>query len=176
MADIKEISEAVTAAKEGGAPAVTLLKCITSYPADPRAMNLATIADMQKRFKCPVGLSDHTLGIAVSCAAAAMGAVMIEKHFTDSRERKTPDSFFSIEPDELKALVDNLRVIEQAVGKPSYELGVEQKKNRAYRRSLFVAQDIKKGEKFTEENLRSVRPGQGLAPKYMPLTGALQHL
>ena len=166
MADLKEIKEAFVTAQKGGASTVTLLKCVTSYPADPKTMNLMTIADMRKRFKCPVGLSDHTLGIAVACAAAALGAVMVEKHFTDSRNRKTPDSFFSIEPDELKELVHNVRIIEEAMGKPSYELGDDQRRNRAYRRSLFVAQDIKKGDRFSEENVRSVRPAQGLEPKY----------
>lgn len=167
MATREEIGEAYRAAKKGGAPTVTLLKCVTSYPADPKTMNLRTIPDMRKRFKCPVGLSDHTAGTAVACAAVALGAVMVEKHFTDSRRRKTPDSFFSMEPEEFKGLVDNIRIIEQALGEVSYDVGRDQKKNRDYRRSLFVSEDIRKGEPLTEENVRSVRPAQGLAPKYL---------
>jgi len=167
MANCSEIREAVNSAKRSGISELTLLKCVSSYPADPREMNLKTITDMKKRFNCPVGLSDHTLGIAASLAAVSLDAVMIEKHFTLSRRKKTADSFFSIEPKELKELVGNIRLIEAALGEPSYELTKSQEKSRNFRRSLFVVEDIKRGEKFTFNNVRSIRPAQGLRPKYM---------
>ncbi|MCK5160363.1 MAG: pseudaminic acid synthase [Candidatus Aureabacteria bacterium] len=164
MADLSEIREAVNAAKKSGAKDITLLKCVSSYPARPREMNLRTITDMKKRFNLPVGLSDHTMGTGVSAAAVTLGACMIEKHFTLSRKIKTPDSFFSLEPAELKDLVDNIRMAEDALGKIHYGLTPGQKKSRVFRRSLFVVKDIKKGEKFTEDNVRSIRPADGLKP------------
>jgi len=167
MANIKEIKEAVAVARSAGSSGIMLLKCVSNYPADPGEMNLRAIADMKKRFKCPVGLSDHTLGIGASLAAVALGAVMIEKHFTLSRKIKTSDSFFSIEPKEFKDLADNIRIIEKALGDASYALTKTQKKNLAFRRSIFVVENIIKGEKFTEQNVRSIRPAQGLKPKYL---------
>jgi len=166
MATIDEIKEAVIVAKKAGAKDITLLKCVSSYPADPKEMNLLTIPDMQKKFKCTVGLSDHTLGTAVSTAAVALGAKVIEKHFTLSRKIETPDSFFSIEPFELKELVDNIRIAEQALGKVHYGLTKDERKSKIFRRSLFVVKDIKKCGKFTEENVRSIRPGHGLHARY----------
>ena len=167
LADLEEIREAITVAKHGGTSEIALLKCISSYPTNPREMNLRAIADMKKRFGCPIGLSDHTLGIGVSLAGTTLGAIMIEKHFTLSRKRKTPDSFFSIEPDELKNLVDNIRVIEKALGDSTYKLTRSQKKNLIFRRSLFAVEDMKKGERLTEENVRSIQPAQGLKPKHL---------
>jgi len=167
MANIKEINEAVAVARSVGSSGIMLLKCVSNYPADPGEMNLRAIADMKKRFKCPVGLSDHTLGIGTSLAAVALGAVMIEKHFTLSRKIKTPDSFFSIEPKEFKDLADNVRLIEKTLGDASYALTKTQKKNLAFRRSIFVVENIIKGEQFTEQNVRSIRPAQGLKPKYL---------
>ena len=164
MATVLEIKEAVNTARKSGARDVTLLKCVSGYPAEPEDMNLKTIPDMKARFGCQVGLSDHTLGIGVSLAAVSLGAEMIEKHFTLSRKVKTPDSFFSIEPHELRLLVVNVRVAEKAMGKVFYGLSREEKKNRVFRRSLFAVQDIKKGGLFTEENVRSVRPDYGLPP------------
>jgi sialic acid synthase SpsE len=120
---------------------------------------------MQERFDCKIGLSDHTLGIGVSIAAVALGAKVIEKHFTLSRNIKTPDSFFSIELDELKELVKNVRIAEKAMGKVHYGLTKKEEQSKVFRRSLFAVKDIKKGEKFTEENIKSIRPGYGLAPK-----------
>ena len=167
MASLEEIKEAVDTARKSGAAEVTLLRCVSSYPADPREMNLRTIPDMRKRFNCCVGLSDHTLGIGVALASVALGAVMIEKHFTSSRRRKTPDSFFSIEPAELKELVDGVRLAQQALGEPCYTLTMEQKKSAAFRRSLFAVEDIQKGGIFTQQNVGSIRPAQGLKPKYL---------
>jgi pseudaminic acid synthase len=167
MADEEEIREAVSAAQHAGAGEIALLKCVSSYPAKPEEMNLRTIPDMKKRFGLSVGLSDHTMGVGVAVAAVALGARIIEKHFTLSRDIKTPDSFFSLEPIELKALVDGIRVAEKSLGKVSYGLTVEEKKSRIFRRSIFAVKDINKGEVFTKINIRSIRPANGLKPKYI---------
>jgi len=129
-------------------------------------MNLKTIPHMKETFNCPIGLSDHSLGIEVSIAAVALGAAVIEKHFTLSRKIKTLDSFFSIEPEELKQLVENIRIVEKALGKVHYGLTEGEKKSKVFRRSLFAVKDINKGEIFTEENLKSIRPANGLSPKH----------
>lgn len=167
MATLSEIKEAVTTAKKAGAKNLVLLKCKSSYPANPKDMNLMTIPHMKEMFDCPIGLSDHSLEIATSIAAVCLGAKVIEKHFTLSRKIKTPDSFFSIEPGELKELISNIRIVEQALGKVHYGIEKEEKNNRIFRRSLFVVKNIKKGEIFTEENVKSIRPGYGLPPKYL---------
>lgn len=167
MASVSEIKEAIDVARKHRAGDITLLKCVSSYPASPNQMNLNTITDMRKRFNCTVGLSDHTLGIASSLAAVSLGANIIEKHFTLSRKIKTPDYFFSMEPGELKTLVENIRVVEKAMGEIHYGLTPEEKKSRIFRRSLFVVKDVKKGEIFTDQNIRSIRPSAGLAPKYL---------
>lgn len=166
MASLQEIRDAVNAAKMAGAKDIILLKCVSTYPANPDAMNLRTIPDMAKRFKLPIGLSDHTLGIATSIAGVCVGAKLIEKHFTISRKVQTPDSFFSIELQEMKSLVENIRIAEKSLGKVYYGLTKDEKNSRAFRRSLFVVKDIKKGEKFTEENIKSIRPAGGMAPKF----------
>jgi len=166
MATVSEIEEAVSTSRSAGAKEIILLKCVSDYPAKPEEMNLKTIPHMKELFGCPVGLSDHSLGIGVSIAAAALGANAIEKHFTLSRKYKTPDSFFSIEPQELKELVENIRVAEKALGKVHYGLTGREQENRVFRRSLFVVRDMKAGEVFTDENMRSIRPGYGLPPKY----------
>ena len=168
MATKSEINDALQAARGAGAKDIALLKCVSTYPAKPEAMNLKTIPDMQRLFKCPIGLSDHTLGIGVAVAAVALGAQVIEKHFTLSRKVKTPDSFFSLEPQELKALVENIRVAEKALGKPHYGLTADERNSKIFRRSLFVTANINKGEVLTEKNIRSIRPAAGLAPKYLP--------
>ncbi|MCX5715318.1 MAG: pseudaminic acid synthase [Candidatus Omnitrophica bacterium] len=167
MATIKEINDAVKTAKNAGAGEIALLKCVSSYPAKPKDMHLRTILDMTKRFGCVVGLSDHTLGVGVSIAAVSIGARIIEKHFTLSRRIKSPDSFFSIEPQELRILVDSIRVAEESLGRVSYEPRGEEKNNRIFRRSLFAVKDIKKDEVLTNDNIRSIRPGFGLYPKYL---------
>jgi len=166
MATKLEIKEAIDVARHAGAKEVILLRCVSSYPAKPEEMNLRTITDMKKTFDCPIGLSDHSLGIGASIAAASLGVVMIEKHFTLSRINKTPESFFSIEPNELKELVNNVRVAEKALGRVYYGLTKGEKNSLIIRRSLFAVKDIKKGERFSEENIRSIRPGFGLAPKF----------
>lgn len=167
MASIPEIEEAVDTAKKAGTKDIILLKCGSNYPARPEDMNLQTIPHMKETFNCPIGLSDHSLGIEVSIAAVALGAAVIEKHFTLSRKIKTPDSFFSIEPKELKELVENIRIVEEALGEVHYGLTKGEKKSKVFRRSLFVVKDINKGEIFTEENLKSIRPANGLSPKHI---------
>jgi len=167
MASVAEIEEAVNTAKEAGAKDIILLKCVSSYPAMVEEMNLRTIPNMRELFNCLVGLSDHSMSIGTSICAVSLGACIIEKHFTLSRGIKTPDSFFSMEPNELKELVDNIRIAEKALGKVHYGSTDEEEKSRVFRRSLFVVKDMKAGETFNTENLRSIRPGYGLSPKYL---------
>ncbi len=167
MANVSEIKDAVSAARKGGAKDIILLKCVSSYPARPQEMNLKTIPHMAKMFGCPVGISDHTLGIGICVASVSLGARVIEKHFTLSRKISTPDSFFSIEPKEFKELVLSVREAEKALGKVHYGLTLDEKRSRIFRRSLFVVQDVKKGELFTEANVRSIRPAYGILPKYL---------
>jgi N-acetylneuraminate synthase len=167
MATLAEIDEAVTAAKGAGATQIALLKCNSAYPAPPGEMNLRTIPHMAEGFGVPVGLSDHTLGIEVPVAAVAVGACIIEKHFTLSRDIPSPDRAFSIEPHELKALVDAVRTAEKALGGVYYGVSEKETQSRVFRRSLFVVKDMKVGETFTEENVRSIRPGYGLPPKFL---------
>lgn len=167
MATTPEIKEALHTARNAGAKDIILLKCVSSYPAKPEQMNLRLIPHLRKIFNCPIGLSDHTLGIGASIAAVSLGARVIEKHFTLSRRIKTPDSFFSIEPQELEMLVKNIRIAEKAAGRIHYGLTKEEIKNRIFRRSLFLVKDINKGEAFTQDNVRSIRPAFGLPPKYI---------
>ena len=129
-------------------------------------MNLRTIPDMEKIFKCLIGVSDHTLGIGVPIAAVTLGAMMLERHFVVSRKDKVPDSFFSTQPAELKLLIDNIRIAEASLGKVYYGLTEEETKNRFFKRSLFAGQDIGKGENLTENNVRSIRPCVGLKPRF----------
>jgi N-acetylneuraminate synthase len=166
MATVAEIGEAVRAARQAGARQLALLKCTSAYPAQPGQMNLRTMVDMATRFQVPVGLSDHTLGIAVPVAAVALGACIVEKHFTLSRSLPGPDSAFSLEPLEFKAMVEAIRVAEQALGKADYTISAREAKSRVFRRSLFVSQPVRKGEKFTAANVQSVRPAHGLHPRY----------
>ena len=167
MATLGEIEEAVQAAREAGATQIALLKCTSAYPAPPEEMNLRTIPHLAEAFGVPVGLSDHTLAIAVPVAAVALGACIVEKHFTLSRDIPGPDSAFSLEPQEFKAMVEAIRVAEKALGKVSYEVGEREAASRVFRRSLFVVKDMKAGEVFTHENVRSIRPGYGLPPKFL---------
>lgn len=166
MATLTEINEAVTAAKEAGCKEIALLKCTSAYPADPAEMNLRTIPHMAEVFGVPVGLSDHTLGIAVPVAAVALGACIVEKHFTLSRSVPGPDNYFSLVPQEFKAMVDAIRTTEKAVGAVNYALTAKEAASKVFRRSLFVVEDIKAGELITEKNVRSIRPGNGLHPRY----------
>lgn len=167
MASFSEIEEAVSAARNAGAREIALLKCTSSYPALPEDMNLKTISHLSEAFGVPAGLSDHTLGIAASVAAVALGACIIEKHLTLSRAVPGPDSAFSLEPQEFRGMVEAIRVAEKALGTVNYGITAEEEKSKVFRRSLIVVKDMKAGDIFTEENVRSIRPGYGLPPKYI---------
>ena len=166
MATLAEIDEAVTTAKKAGCKEIALLKCTSAYPAKPEEMNLLTVRHMAEAFDTTVGVSDHTLGIAVPVTAVALGACIVEKHFTLSRSITGPDSAFSLEPHEFKAMVNAIRISEKAIGKVSYEVTEKEAASRVFRRSLFVVKDMKVGEVFTVENVRSIRPGFGLHTRF----------
>jgi pseudaminic acid synthase len=167
MATLEEIEEAVAAARSGGAKQIALLKCSSAYPAPPEDMNLRTIPELERRIGVPVGLSDHTLGIAVAVAAVTLGACIIEKHLTLSRADGGPDSAFSLEPPEFRAMVDAVRTAEKALGDVHFGVSQNENRSRIFRRSLFVVHDMKKGERFTAVNLRSIRPGNGLHTRHL---------
>lgn len=167
MATLSEIDEAVTTARGAGCKELVLLKCTSSYPANPAEMNLRTIPHMAEAFSLPVGLSDHTLGIAVPVAAVALGACIVEKHFTLSRTVHGPDSVFSLEPHEFKAMVEAIRITEKAIGSVNYTVTEKESASRVFRRSLFAVNDIKAGDIFTTANVRSIRPGHGLHTRYL---------
>jgi N-acetylneuraminate synthase len=166
MASLAEIDEAVAAARGAGATQIALLKTNSGYPAPPSEMNLRTIAHLAAAFGVPAGLSDHTLGFAVPVAAVALGACIVEKHICLDRNDPGPDSAFSLEPAEFKAMVDAIRIAEQAVGEITYAVTPKQATSRPYRRSLYVVRDVAAGEPFTHENVRSIRPGFGLHTRY----------
>jgi pseudaminic acid synthase len=168
MATLAEIGQAVATLRGSGAAAVALLKCTSAYPAPPESMNLRTIADLQDRFGVVGGLSDHSMGGAVAVAAAALGAAIIEKHFTLARVDGGPDSAFSMEPAEFALMVAQVRQAEKAVGGVSYTRSAAEETTVTFRRSLFIVQDVKKGEPFTHQNVRSIRPGFGLPPGELP--------
>jgi N-acetylneuraminate synthase len=168
MATVEEIDEAMQAAREAGATQIALLKCTSSYPAPAEEMNLRTIPELARRFGVPAGLSDHTMGIAVPVAAVALGACIIEKHLTLSRAQPGPDSSFSLEPHEFKAMVDAVRVAEKALGEVHFGCSPKEASSRVFRRSLFVVRDLKRGDLFTAENVRSIRPGHGLHTRHLP--------
>jgi N-acetylneuraminate synthase len=168
MASLAEIDDAVRAFREAGGRELALLKCNSGYPAPPEEMNLRTIPHLAAAYGLPVGLSDHTLDVAVPVTAVALGACVLEKHFTLSRAVPGPDSAFSLEPQEFRAMVDAVRVTERALGVVNYEPTAKEKVSRLHRRSLFVVQDLRAGEPFTAANVRSIRPGQGLPPKHLP--------
>lgn len=169
MATLGEIDEAVRTLRDNGSGELTLLKCTSAYPALPEDANLRTIPHLAQAFGCKAGLSDHTMGSAVAVAAVALGATVIEKHFTLSRADGGPDGSFSMEPHEFKQMVQDIRTVEKALGSVCYDLTEKQKESKVFRRSLFVVEDIAAGEPFTEQNVRSIRPGYGLPPKYLPL-------
>jgi N-acetylneuraminate synthase len=167
MATQEEIAEAVKTLRDGGCTQLALLKCTSAYPALPEEMNLRTIPDISARFGVPAGLSDHTMGHTVPVAAVALGACILEKHFTLDRKVPGPDSSFSMEPQEFKAMVEAIRVTERALGKVNYEVSANESKSRQFRRSLFVVADVKAGEAFTTKNVRSIRPGHGLHTRHL---------
>jgi len=169
MASLAEIDEAVQTIRREGNEQIALLKCTSSYPAKPEEMNLKTIPHLQEAFNLPVGLSDHTLGIAVPIAAVALGACIVEKHLTLDRSVPGPDSAFSLEPQEFKAMVEAIRVAEKALGSVSYSLTDQEKASHVFRRSLFAVKDIKAGESITADNIRSIRPGHGLHTRYLDI-------
>ena len=167
MATLEEITEAVDAADGAGGGALALLKCTSAYPAPADEMNLACIPDLISRFNLPVGLSDHTMTAEVAIAAVALGACIIEKHLTLSRDKPGPDSAFSLEPEEFKAMAGAVRTVEAALGAADYHPGEEESKSSVFRRSLFVVKDVAKGEPLTAENVRSIRPGGGLHTRHL---------
>jgi pseudaminic acid synthase len=167
MATLREIASAVEVLRDNGCKDLSLLKCTSSYPAPPEEANLLRIAHMAETFQCKAGLSDHTLGIAVPAAAAALGASIIEKHFCRSRSEPGPDSAFSLEPAEFRAMVEAVRIVEKAVGCVTYARTENERTGLAFRRSLFVVSDIKSGEIITSENVRCIRPGHGIPPSYL---------
>ena len=167
MATLAEIDEAIVTARDAGAAQIALLKCTAAYPAPPEEMNLRTIPHLAEAFGLPVGLSDHTVGIATPVAAVALGACIVEKHLTLSREVPGPDSTFSLEPREFAAMAEAVRVAEKALGEVRYEVTEREAASRIFRRSLFVVKDMSAGEVFTKENIRSIRPGHGLHTRHL---------
>jgi N-acetylneuraminate synthase len=166
MASIAEMDEMVQTIRDAGCEQFVLLKCTSTYPATPENSNVLTIPHMRELFNCEVGLSDHTMGIGASVAAVAQGATVIEKHFTLRRADGGVDSAFSLEPEEMKQLVIETERAWQALGKVKYGTSEVEKSSLTFRRSLYIAEDMKKGDVLTEKNLRIVRPGLGLPPKY----------
>lgn len=167
IAEIDDIDEAVKICRNCDNTQIAILKCTSAYPAPYRGMNLNTIPDIAERFNVVAGLSDHTLGISAAVTATALGARIIEKHFILDRKLGGPDASFSLEPDEFSEMVKSVRAAEDSVGVVDYELTEQAKNNRAFARSLFAVNDIKSGEIFTKENIRSIRPGYGIMPKYI---------
>ena len=166
MGSLEEITEAVEAIFATGNRQLALMKCSSAYPAKREEMNLSTIPDMKKRFGVPVGLSDHSMGAFSAATAVAMGANIIEKHFCISRAIKNPDSAFSMEPQEFREMVEQVREVERAFGEVFYGVSEQEESNVCFRRSLFVVQDVEAGECLTPENIRSIRPSYGLKPKH----------
>lgn len=162
----KDIRLALETCREQGNEQIILLKCTSAYPAPYDAVNLKMIPAMAKEYDCITGLSDHTMGGSVAIAAAAMGAHVIEKHLTLRRKDGGADAAFSMEPEEFRQMCEDIRNVEQAIGKETYELSEKQKREREHSRSLFVVKDMKAGEYFTPETMRSIRPGFGLHTKY----------
>lgn len=166
VSTLEDIIESVEVLRKAGCKDIILLKCTSTYPATPENTNLLTIPDMMEKHKCIIGLSDHTMGTGVSVASVALGARVIEKHFTLRRADGGVDSAFSLEPEELKALVEETERAFLAMGKVFYGIQKAEEKSVLYKRSIFVFKDIKKGEKLSEENLKIIRPSIGLAPKH----------
>lgn len=168
VAELADIEEAVQACRRAGNDAIGLLHCVSAYPAPLEEVNLKTIPHLAEAFDVVVGLSDHTFGTTVAAAAVAMGATIVEKHFILDRSLGGPDAAFSLEPQEFSELVRVIRETEKALGRVTYDLSEKERKNRKFTKSLFVAQDIRRGEMLTPANIRSVRPGTGLHPRHLP--------
>ena len=168
MANLREIEEAVTTARDNGCEELVLLHCISSYPAPDEQSNVRTVPDLADRFGVVTGLSDHTFGSAVAVASIALGGCVVEKHFTMRRADGGPDSAFSLEPDEFRTLVQDCKRAWRALGQPTYDLQGSERGSVELRRSLYVVRDVAAGEEITNENVRSIRPGHGLPPKHMP--------
>ncbi|WP_346905896.1 pseudaminic acid synthase, partial [Clostridium sp.] len=166
IATIEEIEEAVEACKSVGNEQVILLKCTSAYPAPLEEINLKTIPNIRETFDVIAGLSDHTLGVTVPVGAVVLGAKVIEKHFILDKSMGGPDAIFSLDIDEFSEMVRAIRDIEKALGKVTYSLSEKSLKSREFSRSLFISEDVKAGDRITEENVKSVRPGYGLHPKY----------
>ncbi len=166
MATVEEIEHALKVLRSNGSGEIILLKCVSAYPASPKDMNLRTISDMQQRFQCPVGLSDHTLGHMIAAASVTLGVCVIEKHMKLSHDEVSVDAKFSLTPEVFGEMVQSIRMVEAALGQVSYTCAADEAKNLAYRRSIFVVKDIKKGGSYTLENIRVIRPSQGLSPRY----------
>ena len=166
MATVAELDELVRTARQSGCDDITLLKCTSSYPATPVGSNILTIPHMKELFRCTVGLSDHTLGIGAAVASIALGATVIEKHFTLARADGGVDSAFSMEPEEMALLVRECRASWEALGEISYDVQPQEEKSLAFRRSLYIVEDMKAGDVITAENMRAIRPGYGLSPRY----------
>jgi N-acetylneuraminate synthase len=165
MATADEIDEAVAAADAAGSGGIALLRCNSAYPAPPEEMDLRTITDMAQRWRVPIGLSDHTLTVSAAATAIALGACVIEKHFALSRDEPGPDSAFSLEPAEFAAMVRDIRSVEAMLGSLRYGPSERERASLAFRRSLFAVRDVRAGEPFTDDNVRAIRPGDGLPPK-----------
>ena len=167
MASLEEISEAVEICHSAGNTQLALLQCTSSYPADAKYSNLKTITSLREKFGCEVGLSDHTLGISVALSSIALGATIIEKHFTLSKDDKGVDSVFSSDPKELENLVRESKISHASLGEVKFGIYEEDKELPIFRRSLYIVKDIKKGDKFSKENVKSIRPGLGIHTKYL---------
>lgn len=166
MSTLEEIQEAIDAIYSQGNKQLAILKCSSAYPAKAEEMNLSTIVDMKQRFGIPVGLSDHSMGYFSAAISVAMGANIIEKHFCISRQNENPDSSFSMEPQEFKEMITQVREVEKARGVVTYGISKQEEYQSTFRRSLFVVKDIAKGEILTPENIRSIRPAYGMKPKF----------
>ena len=166
MASLEDIQDAVDACKQVGNDNIVMLRCCSEYPADPKDMNLASIPDMKNRFGVHVGFSDHSMGYQADVVAAVLGACVIEKHFCLSHDIKTADSEFSMDPSEYKAMVDAVNNAMAAVGKPCYTPSAKEAKSMVFRRSIFATAEISKGDRFTKDNIKVVRPSNGAKPKY----------
>ena len=167
IAEIEDIELAIETCKKAGNNDITILKCTSAYPADPKDANLLTIPDLKDRFGVKVGLSDHTMGIEGPVVAIALGAEVIEKHFILNKKIGGPDAHFSLDEKEFTQMVKSVRIAECMMGKVDYEMTEKKKKSRQFSRSLFVVKNVKAGEKITTENVRSIRPGFGIHPKYL---------